>query len=143
MTPDPEAFVRTVRKAAKAGPYALERTDSGFVLTAEVTGPPRARGRRNLERLTHAVVLADGTYRVVDTRETLGEAPEQGGSLLRLDRRAEAPVDPGVEAHRMLAQAAADLGWTPARAGVSPRLVLGIIAAFCLVVLVVALLLVL
>ncbi|GAA4535408.1 hypothetical protein [Pseudonocardia xishanensis] len=143
MTSSPEAFVAKVRKAAKAGPYTVERTPDGFVLTAEVVGPPRARGRRHRERLTHAVVLAEGTYRVTDTRETLDEAPEQGGSLLRLDRRAEAPVDPAVEAHRMLTGIAAELGWAPARAAVSPHLVLGIIAAFCLVVLVVALLLVL
>jgi hypothetical protein len=145
MSLDPAAFVAAVRKSAASGPYALERTGSGFVLSAEVTGPPRARGRRNTERLTHAVALdpVTGTYRVTDTRETLGEAAEQGGSLLRLDRRAAAPVDPGVEAHRMLTAAAAELGWRPATSTPRPGLVVGIIVAFCLVVLVVALLVVL
>lgn len=141
MTPDPAAFAARVRKAATAGPYTVERTEAGFTLTAEVTGPPRARGARNRERLTHVVALdpAAGTYQVTDTRETLGEA-DSAGSLLRLDRKI--PVDPGVEAHRMLAAAAAELGWVPARTAVRPGLVLGIIAAVFVVVLVVALLLV-
>ncbi|WP_181782154.1 hypothetical protein, partial [Pseudonocardia pini] len=80
MSLDPAPLVARVRKAAASGPYALERTDAGFVLTAEVTGPPRARGRRHTERLTHVVALdpAAGTYRVTDTRYTLGEAAEQG-----------------------------------------------------------------
>jgi hypothetical protein len=145
MSLDPDALVAKVRKAARPGPYTLERTDSGFVLTAEVTGPPRARGRRNRERLTHAVALdpAAGTYRVTDSRETLGEAGDQGTSLLRLDRRAAATVDPGVEAHRMLAAAAAELGWVPGGSAVRPGLVVGVIAVLCLVVLVVALLLLL
>jgi hypothetical protein len=142
VRPDPAAFTAMVRKAVQAGPYSVERTDTGFTLTAEVTGPPQARGRRNRERLTHVVALdpATATYRVTDTRETLGEA-DSAGSLLRLDRRI--PVDPGVEAHRALASAAAELGWRPARARVSPGLVLGIIAAVFVLVLVVALFLLL
>lgn len=139
---DPAAFAASVRRAAKAGPYVVERTEGGFTMTAEVTGPPQARGRRDRERLTHVVVLdpAAGTYAVTDRRERLGEA-ESAGSLLRLDRKV--PVDPGVEAHRMLASAAAELGWTPARTPISPALVAGITAAVLAAVLVVALLLIL
>jgi hypothetical protein len=141
---DPQRFAAKVRKATAEGPFTVEPTEAGFVLSAEITGPPRARGRRHRERLTHLVTLdpAAGTYLVTDTRETLGEATEKGASLLRLDKRAEAPLDPGVEAHRILAATAAELGWSPARTGPSSGLVVAIIAAVCVVVLVVALLLI-
>jgi hypothetical protein len=140
----PEKLVAAVRKATQEGPYTVARTDSGFVLTAEVTGPPRARGRRHREKLTHVVVLDPeaSTYRVTDTRETLGEAPEQGPSLLRLDKRAAVPVDPAVTAHAQLAEAAAGLGWRPGRATLSPRGLLMVIVGGLVLVLVIAMLLV-
>ncbi|GAA1873913.1 hypothetical protein GCM10009836_63680 [Pseudonocardia ailaonensis] len=142
---DPARLVARIRrKAVKAG-WTVEADDTGFTLSAEVDGLPRARGRRYRERLTHRVELdrAAGTYRITDSRETLDEIAGGGTSLLRLDRRAEAAVDPGVEAHRLVDEAAEALGWTRGRTGPKPGQVVAVIAGVCVVVLIVALFLIL
>jgi hypothetical protein len=36
---DPQRFAAQVRKATAEGPFTVEPTEAGFVLSAEITGP--------------------------------------------------------------------------------------------------------
>ncbi|GAA4699482.1 hypothetical protein GCM10023215_42510 [Pseudonocardia yuanmonensis] len=150
MAHDPAALLARVRRAAKGTPYTVTGTAAGFELVAEVSSPPGARGRRRREVLTHRVVLdaAGGTYRVTDSRVPVPDAPEEPGEqrslLAGFGRRPDSVEQAGTEGHRIVDDAAANLGWTRLRSPLErPGVVLATLLGFCVLLVIVVLVLLL